>query len=547
MFTGSILSRSKGFILPVALILMAFATTMILTAGVMLQRTSSKLNSYSLLSDLRIASNNLVESATMELADKWSTADLFVSEWSDYDKFHSFVSSRGGYEGTLWAKAIEELDDDSWWLINNDPDFKAILDDDAFSEFENKGAVINRTGNKYSIVSWVEKGGVIRYSYGLAMTESLAGLAALTLGELSRVFYEVTTVGTDSDELANEFGDLINGAAAIFSQVFIHGNDETITKIFPFGLTAESVHAYPTDEDIEFSSYTATDTANKEDYFKGLYSAFEQWLQTLTIQGTYAEPSSNKKFSVTVEDEDHLLVFGSPNGSFTKDYSVSFPGNTTDNEVVVSYEYDKSKYEITISGDEVPVNLLFHGNVAVVGNAQQKNYVNGRYDITAYGDILLETNLLYGDFSTEIASATGNQGGTLTNPIETWTSVKTLLTEFAGRPDADYVVFKALGGDIINYLDQGTSTHGIRALAGDYYALKDYDTGDGGSFLFPDVATLQNIKKGQFYIFGSLTGNRFDPHDELRNIYNLFVSSPQNTDGGDSTTRRLVLMGLRAW
>lgn len=547
MFTGSTLSRSKGFILPVALILMAFGTTMILTAGVMLQRTSSKLNSYSLLSDLRIASNNLVESATMVLADKWSTADLFVSEWPDDDKFHSFVSSRGGYEGTLWAKAIEELDDDSWWLISNDADFKAILDDDAFSELDKKGAAVNRTGNRYSIVSWVEKAGVMRYSYGLAMTESLAGLAALTLGELSRVFYEVTTV---DGELTEEFGDLINGAATIFSEVLIHGTDETLTKIFPFGLTAESVSASPSNETIEFESYTDTET--NETYFVDLLAEMEEWIQSLTRIATFTE--EEKTLSLNVQEEDTLVVFGLPNDLFgTKEFNISFPGKTTDDVIYASYEYldSKSKSQsvtVSISGNGVPVNLLFYGDVNVIGNAQQLSYVNGRYDITALGDISLKTNLVYGDFSTEIASATGNQGGTLTNPIKTWTSIKSLLTEFSNRPEGDHVVFKALGGDIYNYLVQGgsgTSTHGIRALAGDYYALEK-DT-EGGSFVFPDMDDLQNIMNGQLYIFGSLTGNRFDPLDQLRNIYNLFVSSPQNSDGGFSTTRRLVLMGLRAW
>ena len=547
MFTGSILSRSKGFILPVALILMAFATTMILTAGVMLQRTSSKLNSYSLLSDLRIASNNLVESATMELADKWSTADLFVSEWSDYDKFHSFVSSRGGYEGTLWAKAIEELDDDSWWLINNDPDFKAILDDDAFSEFDKKGAAVNRTGNKYSIVSWVEKAGVTRYSYGLAMTESLAGLAALTLGELSRVFYEVTTV---DGELTEDFGDLINGAATIFSQVLIHGNDETLTKVFPFGLIAESVSASPSDERIEFESFTATDTTNKDAYFDGLLAEFVQWIDTLTREASYLSIST--AISHTPDATDLLYVFGSQTSNST--YILDFP-EAAYNPDKPNQEYryvdvrriDNNK-SITVYSKGYPVNLLIYGDVIVQGNAQQLSYVNGKYDITVFGDISVKTNLVYGDFSTEIASATGNQGGTLTSPIETWTSIKSLLTEFSNRPEGDHIVFKALGGDIYNYLVQGgsgTPSHGIRALAGDYYALEK-DT-KGGSFVFPDMEDLQNILNGQLYIFGSLTGNRFDPLDQLRNIYNLFVSSPQNTDGGHSTTRRLVLMGLRAW
>lgn len=71
MCTDMIRTRSKGFILPVALILMAFATTVLVAAGIMMQRTTTKLNSYSLLSDLRVTSNNLVESASMVLASRW--------------------------------------------------------------------------------------------------------------------------------------------------------------------------------------------------------------------------------------------------------------------------------------------------------------------------------------------------------------------------------------------------------------------------------------------------------------------------------------------
>ncbi len=546
MSTDSIPSRNKGLILPVALILMAFGTTMILTAGIMLQRSSKTLNDYSLLSDLRVATNNLIEGAAMTLASKWSSAS-FESQWDGYDDFRDFVSARGGYEGILWEEAIDTLAADNWWLVNEDTDFQAILDDTAFEGLTNKGAAINHTDDKYSIVSWAEKGGVKRYSYGLAMTESLIGLSALTMGELSRVFYEITTV---DGELSEDFGDLINGAATIFSEVLIHGTDETLTRIFPFGLIAESVSASPSDESIEFESFTATDATNKDAYFEGLLAEFEQWIDTLTREASYLSISSAN--SHTPDATDLLYVFGSQTSNST--YILDFPD--------AAYNPDKPNQEyryvdvrriddnnsITIYSKGYPVNLLIYGDVIVQGNAQQISFVNGRYDVTAYGDISVQTNLLYGDFSTEFASATGNKGGTLTKPIETWTSIKSLLTEFSNRPEGDHVVFKALGGDIFNYLVQGgsgTATHGIRALAGDYYALENGD--EGGSFVFPDMEDLQNIMNGQLYIFGSLTGNRFDPLDQLRNIYNLFVSSPQNTDGGYSTTRRLVLMGLRAW
>jgi hypothetical protein len=72
---------------------MIFATTMIVAASIIIQRTSRRLNEYSLLSDLRVASNNLVEGAAMVLARKWNQ-DNFNSSWDGFEDFVQFVSSR---------------------------------------------------------------------------------------------------------------------------------------------------------------------------------------------------------------------------------------------------------------------------------------------------------------------------------------------------------------------------------------------------------------------------------------------------------------------
>ncbi|HQQ56014.1 MAG TPA: hypothetical protein PKY42_05490, partial [Mesotoga sp.] len=133
MYSDSIPSRNRGFVLALTLILMTFATTMIIAASIIIQRTSRRLNEYSLLSDLRVASNNLVEGAAMVLAEKWNQ-DNFNSAWEGFEEFLQFVSSRGGYEGDLWSEVIQTLDSEGWWLINGDEDFASLLEDASFSE-----------------------------------------------------------------------------------------------------------------------------------------------------------------------------------------------------------------------------------------------------------------------------------------------------------------------------------------------------------------------------------------------------------------------------
>ncbi|MDD5683713.1 MAG: hypothetical protein PHO82_10335, partial [Mesotoga sp.] len=54
-------------------------------------------------------------------------------------------------------------------------------------------------------------------------------------------------------------------------------------------------------------------------------------------------------------------------------------------------------------------------------------------------------------------------------------------------------------------------------------------------------------KAGQLFTFGSITARDFGTADQLNDIDNFFVSSPQSTLVGGTDIKRLVLLGLRAW
>jgi len=555
MSTDMTRTRSKGFILPVALILMAFATTVLVAAGIMVQRTSSKLNSYSLLSDLRITSNNLVEGATMVLASRWQDVEEEgTTSWAGFDDFVSYVSSRGGYEGELWAQALSTISFGTWWVLDSSvSEFDAILDDEAFVDYSDKGAVVNLVGGKYSIIAWAEKAGVKRYSYGMGLTETLKGQAALRIGETPRVFHEVTTTQKNKNqpEEIDGVGDLINGEAIVLGQVNVSDENINLEQVFPLGLTASGI----TPEGTYSYTQIATDSTL---YFQQLLQEHEDWLASLTRLATVTYPSPDYPEVA----EDTLIPF-MPNDSSESSFYLDFPtvaGTSSDVRYVeITYKVSAGTYTFKLyAPEDYQVNLVFYGDV-VIGDANSDPlkvcYVNGQYNITAYGTITVNSQLMYGDFEEEFDDAR-TQGGKVNNQeITTWSKVKELLSDFAVHDGSDYLSLVAIGGDIVNtYVvgNSGKASHAIRGLAGDYSAFpKD---GVGGSFIFPDIGIVVQennkdkvTKLGQLFVFGSITAKQLGTEDQLSNIDNLFVSSPQDTTGGYSTNKRFVLVGLRAW
>ncbi|KUK78920.1 MAG: Uncharacterized protein XD94_1580 [Mesotoga prima] len=558
MSIDSIRSQNKGFVLPVALILMAFSVTTLFAVGLMVQRTSNRLNSYSLLSDLRVTTNNLVEAATMVLASKWRTAE-FDSSWDGYDEFKGFVSSRGGFEGTLWAELLSSLgNNENWWLLNNDSDFAAILGDAAFNDYSSKGAVVNLTDGKYSIVSWAKKGDVKRYSYGLATTESMTGKAALIFGETDRVFHEITTYipnqgGPNATETIQGFGDLINGSATVVGTVTVSATDINLEQVFQYGLEANNVVP-------AYDDYNYTKTASDADLvFASILDQHLEWLDSLTRVATLTFPSP----TLPVISEDHLIPV-EPMDASAKDFTISFP---TVNEIGpddagyfdLSYKDSKGEvFTIRIHEAEYQINLIIYGNLKVgnkTSDALKLSSVNGKYSITVVnGDIQINTHLIYGDFYVNLDEALKQGGVAMNQPIMTWSKVKELLGDFANRTDDDYLSLKTIGGDInVTYLigNNGKATHGVRTVSGDLAAFPS--GGSGGGFYFPelnDVVGVNNStghRAGQLFVFGSITARDFGTESQLSNIDNFFVSSPRSTMVEDTDMKRLVLIGLRAW
>jgi len=436
--------------------------------------------------------------------------------------------------------------------MEND-EFDAILNDEAFAEYDGKGAAINNTGGKFSIVSWAEKDGVKRYSYGLATTESLSGKAAIIFGETDRVFHEVTTYipnngGPNATETIQGFGDLINGAATVVGTVTVSATDINLEQVFQFGLAANNVLP-------EYDSYDYTKTASDADLvFISLLEEREAWLDSLTRTATYnCAPES-----VFQEIEEDFLIPIVPYDQSDKQFTIDFPEvNKISPDASGYFTLSYKSQQVTIHEADYQINLVIYGDLQIGGktsDALMLSSVNGKYSITVVGgDIQLNTHLVYGDFQEELDEATQQGGVVMSKPIMTWSKVKEILDDFASRTSDDYLSLTTIGGDmIVTYLvgNDGKATHGVRALSGDFAAFPS--GGSGGGFLFPDLGDVlvnnnTGHKAGQLFTFGSITARDFGTAEQLNDIDNFFVSSPQSTLVGGTDIKRLVLMGLRAW
>lgn len=580
MFTGTTPMRTRGVILPIALILMAFATTMIIAAGISIQRTSKKLNDYSLLTDLRVTSNNLVEIATVFLSQNYSDMpEPLETQWESFSEFVTFISSRGGYEGVLWQDAMSDVGAGTWWLLS-DENLSEVTDLGSFAGFDSRGVAVSKSGDEYSVISWTEKAGVKRFSYGLAMVDTLAQVPALILGDIDREFDRVTTTRWKGyEDYISSGGDWINGSVVLLGEVVVNSPSSDLPFIFSGGLTAYHASFSPEGENDE-ASYTATDT-DSTSYFSALLKDKEDELEGMTDQIVFTD--ENKSLfsdSTSTFSPDSLISFDL---SSTELYTITFPMDPTTDKVDYDYidvsceagESGTTKYSIRIKAADHTVNLSFNKNVKIVNSnttdlAHKIGYINGRYSISVYGDITIDTNLIYGDSAKDFVNATKKGNGpedlkTLTNPIKSLEKVEELFRKF--ELDRDYLSLSALGGDVINTFGvgaqgEGNATHGVRAIFGDVKALarceydeelEEYYNCVGGDFLFPDLRTVisgnktYTTKLTQLFILGSVVGNSFGIDGSADYIENFFVTAPSAGDLGGTTNKIFSLVGLRAW
>lgn len=577
MYINTTPMRNRGVILPIALILMAFATTMIIAAGISIQRSSRQLNSYALLSDLRVGSNNLVEIATVFLSENYSDMpEPLEAQWEGFSEFVAFISSRGGYEGVLWQNAMSDVGTGTWWLLS-DENLAEVVDLNPFAGFDNRGVAVSRSGDKYSIISWVEKGAVKRYSYGLAMVDSLAQVPALILGDIDREFDRVTTTKQKGyDDYISSGGDWINGHAILLGDAIINSPNSDLPYIFSNGLTAHHVSFSPEKEDDQ-ASYNATDT-DSASYFVSLLEDKENQLNNLSKQIVFRDDNKNLfSDSTSTFSPDSLISF---NLSSTDSYTITFPKDPTTESndydfIEVSCEAGDSgttKYTIIIEAADHTVSLSFNKSVNIVnknGNPHMIGYINGRYSISVFGDINIDTNLIYGDSAKDFVIATRKSDNpiagpddltTLTKPIMSLKKVEELFRQF--ELDRDYLSLSALGGNVINTFgvgtqNEGNATHGVRAICGDVTALARCDESNencvGGSFLFPDLETVisgnktYTTKLSQLFVLGSVVGNSFGTDGSSDYIENFFVTVPSSGDSGGTSNKVFSLVGLRAW
>ncbi len=579
MCTDMIRTRNRGSLLPVVLILLAFTSIMLLSAGAVVSRNASQLNNYSLISGLRETSSNVAELAAAYLSYNLFSAD-FSSQWSGFDDFKSFVSARGGLEGKYWGEALSMIPSDQWWLLYEDEVFAGFLETGAGLQRFSTGAVAGYDTGKYYVVSWARREGVVRYAFGLLERDFVDGEDALRFAEARRTFSEINTARQGNREEIDGGGDYVFGSATIFGGVFLESNNTNLEDIFPLGLHAAFVSP---GENHNFMSLAGIDVV---EFFEELRDEHLVSIgHALNGEEIDTEEQNVRSFefpiasSISPIAENDVLAFyeGDSSGHETP-FVVRFPRSAGDEHCFIEISHrdkDNKVHTVTINYDkntmESPIDIVIHGNVRISEKLQGSDlphklaYINGKYSITVFGDIEISTQLMYGDFKSDFDNARPQGGNVSNQPIESWEKVGELLRAFAGSERTDYLKLTSIDGDIIaNYIvgGAGQATHGIKVLSGVYAAFKG-QTDNGGSFTFPELKDVVNENRlPQLFVFGSLTGHQLGgdefeydyrergttyivTRDELDFLRNLFVASSRA--GGGSGSAILNLVGLRVW
>ncbi|MGC9384927.1 MAG: hypothetical protein ACP5D6_10040 [Kosmotogaceae bacterium] len=541
----------KGFVLPLTLILLTFGSIMVFVAGIQVTRTTDKIQSYNIVSNQQNIAANVVEAASYHFFGKSSPA--FSETWSGIEDFKNYVTTRGGIKGDYWGIFLNDLDTETGCL-NLTSDIQVYESTPGFGGGNyNISAYVYPVAEKRIVIGISDRNGRKRYSIGLLSNIANPSVPAVRLGELARELSKMHSLNGNKVE-----GDLVFGRATILSDVLI--------KLTESSTPGEII--YPS---LEASSVTI-DGGNVEDY--------PNWLTATSTQNT----------SVIIEGwkDEHLSSL--PDASTTayinnkNTWPESFNGdtlyvidatNTTENNFYIDFDTDGMHIRqldgigdgesfigsniLTIPAtvaDLSKIHLQINGNIAIGDDPHKISRVNGKYSLTVYGDIHIRTNLVYNEIYDYVNNGEGNSKVS-NHPLGITQDVITEMINDNANDELDLV---SIGGDAVMEYEHGSSTHGVKFLAGDIMAFEE--GGTGGDISFPDLVDVINSGgvTSQFFTFGSITANTFDAdgnlvyYDNTGNdkgyknaLESLILVANSLVDDTATTSSELQLIGMRTW
>ncbi|OAA31792.1 hypothetical protein AT15_02900 [Kosmotoga arenicorallina S304] len=533
----SVIKRNKkGNVLTITLFVMVFASMVLTTMSLQLNRTIKRSREYSMVRSVQNTCENLVNLSAGFLSDRYAKL-YFNDSWPEVGEFIDFVSSRGGLEGYLWGESLETLKNANCLLLTSDPEFQNLLASQPWIEGYDATAVLYNIGDRYVLISSAERNGMTRYAVA-TLGEIYEVIPVLATSYPGKTFSELKTTKKGKNKIGK--GDFFAGPVVILGEAIVSSGDPA--NIFLGDLYASDVNLPP-----ETSDFVYTKIA----------TSAEEYLSQKTAE-TVEKLSSLA--SVTVEYPYDILP-----ASLTEDTLLVVKSPSPDVPVYVTFDtnYDAkkkvdpaTKITFTSGGQSFNINLDDYGidylNVLIEGDAvfdyssqasdpHKALAVVGKYDIIATGDVVINSNLIYRDYYQAFNNGQGNSD-VANQGISSLSDLSDVLSK---RAINDLLSITSLGGDVYMYYKQGNgnSSHGIKTVTARVKALpKD---GKGGKVVFPD---LDQVSSGghnsQLFIVGGITALSIEG-DLDQYLDNLFGVPDQVLT--NYLKKKLRLFGLRSW
>ena len=528
------MNHKKGYVLTITLFVMVFASIILTTMSLQLNRTIKRSREYSMVRSVQNVSENLINFSAGYLSDRYSKL-YFNDSWPEVEEFINFISSKGGKEGYYWGVSLNSLRDVSCYLLTNDTGFRNLLDTQPWLESYGATAVLYQIGNRYILITSAEKNGMTRYAVA-TLAEISEVIPVLATGCPGKTFSELKTT-KGKDKIGK--GDFFAGPVMIFGNTTVVSGDPA--NIFAGDLYTHDLIAPP-----ETSDYSYTQIATSAESYLS-----QEVSETIEKISSLASVTIDYPYDIlpTSLTEDTLLVVNPPSSdvpvyvTFATNYDAKKPENY---ERKVTFTSGGKSFSIDLDDYGIDyLNVLIEGDAIFDYNSKASDphkalAVIGKYDIVATGNIYINSNLIYRDYYEAFNNGNGNSS-VANQGISSLSDLSDVLSK---RAVNDLLSITTLSGDVyINYTQgNGSSSHGIKTITARLKALpKD---GKGGKIKFPDIDLVSSGgHNSQLFLVGGMEALAVE--GDLNNLDNLFGVPDQVTTS--YLKKKLRLFGLRSW
>ena len=533
-------ARKRAFALPMTLILLTFCTFILLAASSQLGRNTEKMKSFKTSSKMQNVATNAVEIVSHLIIQSDVEEALNGDEsWDGIDEFKAFLSTKGGVEKFYWASFLSDIDSSTGGFDFTD-ELQSFIDDPGLGGGEyTLSAHVYKVGERYTVVTSAQIGDYRTYALGLV--SKLRGgilLPAVRMAGMDRVLTLMNVSGGKGNPKVT--GDLIYGGAIILGGVILDMTaSSTPGEIITGGVTSKSVASDLMTQAEIIASYPGWYT-----YFSDSPDpSYNQWkndyLNSLPAGGTDYLLSSNHTLSSVNESE--LIIISPPTGAVSPLFRAFF-----DDSGLKIYYGDSGNFL------HIPVSLVRSttANVKIMGDTVFGNdphgisKVCGHYNISVYGDITINTNIVYDYLYDFVNNGDGNSPvGNKTKEVS-----QDIISNMLTKLRTSSLTLASVGGDMIMQYIHGNSTHGNKSLTGTFFVWKD--SGSGGDVQFPDIQNLitGNGHTPQLFILGSITAYTFDEQGQATGLDSFVaVADAYVEDLVSSGLGSLGLVGIQTW